>query len=343
MANEVAKLVGEDVADPSAIDTAMKLGAGFPDGPARMADDAGLDTLADALSDLHDETGEPRYEPADLLVEYAEANRGFYETDEDSVTYEDISVERDGRIGRLTIDRAHRMNTLTVDMLEEIEAAIEEFEDDDSVRAVLVTGAGDRAFSTGADANEFRPDDSFGSIDLSRKGHRVFGRFESSSLPVVAAIDGYCLGGGMELATACDLRIASERSTFGQTEHNLGILPAWGGTQRLPRVVGEGRAKEIIFTADHYDAETMADYGFVNEVVPTGEFEERAEAFAREIAAGPPIAQELTKGAMLAGRDDIEAGLTVEAQAFGLAMATDDVMEGVSAFMEDREPEFEGK
>ena len=180
-------------------------------------------------------------------------------------------------------------------------------------------------------------------MELSQKGHRAFGRLESSSLPVVAAVDGYCLGGGMELATACDLRIATERATFGQTEHNLGILPGWGATQRLRHVVGEGRAKEIIFSADHYDAETMADYGFVNEVVPAPEFEERADEFAREIASGPPIAQELTKQAMLAGRDDTEAGLAAEAQAFGLVMTTDDVMEGVSAFMEDREPEFEGK
>jgi len=343
MANEVAKLVEGDVADPGDVDEAMQLGAGFPEGPAARADDAGLDALADALSELHEETGEERYEPIDLLVAYGEEGRGFYERDEGSVTFDDVSVEVDGRIGRLTLDRPHRMNTVTVDMLEEIEAAIERFENDDDVRVVLVSGAGDRAFSTGADASAFRPDDGLGSMELSEKGQRVYGRLEASSLPVVAAIDGYCLGGGMELATACDLRIASERSTFGQTEHNLGLLPGWGATQRLRHVVGEGRAKEIIFTADHYDAETMADYGFVNEVVPPEEFQERTEEFAREIAAGPPIAQELTKDAMLAGRDDTEAGLATEAKAFGLVMTTDDVMEGVSAFMEDREPEFEGE
>jgi enoyl-CoA hydratase/3-hydroxyacyl-CoA dehydrogenase len=343
MANEVAKLVENDVADPGAIDEAMQLGTGFPDGPARRADGAGLDVLAETLSDLHEGTGEPRYEPADRLVEYAEDGRGFYASDGESVTYETITVEVDGRVGWLTLDRPHRMNTVTVDMLDEIETAIEAFEDDDEVRVVLVSGAGDRAFSTGADASAFRPNDGLGSMALSETGQRVYGRLESSSLPVVAAIDGYCLGGGMELATACDLRIASDRSTFGQTEHNLGLLPGWGATQRLRHVVGEGRAKEIIFTADHYDAETMADYGFLNEIVPAGEFEERAEEFAREIASGPPIAQELTKDAMLAGRDDTEAGLATEAKAFGLVMTTDDVMEGVAAFTEDREPEFEGE
>jgi enoyl-CoA hydratase/3-hydroxyacyl-CoA dehydrogenase len=342
MANEVAKLVESDVADPGAIDRAMQLGAGFPEGPARRADDAGLDILAGTLSDLHEETGEPRYEPADLLVEYAEQGRGFYESDEESVTFEAVTVEVDDRVGRLTLDRPHRMNTVTVDMLDEIEAAIGKFEDE-NVRAVLISGAGDRAFSTGADASAFRPDDGVGSMELSETGQRVYGRLESCSMPVLAAIDGYCLGGGMELATACDLRIASERSTFGQTEHNLGLLPGWGATQRLRHVVGEGRAKEIIFTADHYESETMADYGFLNEVVPAGEFEERAEEFARDLANGPPIAQELTKDVMLAGRDDTEAGLAAESKAFGLVMTTDDVMEGVSAFMEDREPEFEGK
>jgi enoyl-CoA hydratase/3-hydroxyacyl-CoA dehydrogenase len=342
MANEVAKLVESDVADPGAIDRAMQLGAGFPEGPARRADDAGLDILAGTLSDLHEETGEPRYEPADLLVEYAEQGRGFYESDEESVTFEAVTVEVDDRVGRLTLDRPHRMNTVTVDMLDEIEAAIGKFEDE-NVRAVLISGAGDRAFSTGADASAFRSDDGVGSMELSETGQRVYGRLESCSMPVLAAIDGYCLGGGMELATACDLRIASERSTFGQTEHNLGLLPGWGATQRLRHVVGEGRAKEIIFTADHYEAETMADYGFLNEVVPAGEFEERAEEFARDLANGPPIAQELTKDVMLAGRDDTEAGLAAESKAFGLVMTTDDVMEGVSAFMEDREPEFEGE
>ena len=343
MANEVAKLVEGDVADPGDIDEAMQLGAGFPEGPASRADEAGLDVLAGTLSELHEETDDPRYEPADLLVAYAEEGRGFYESDEESVTFEAVTVEADGRVGRLTLDRPHRMNTVTVDMLDEIEAAIDEFEADDDVRVVLVSGAGDRAFSTGADASAFRPDDGLGSMALSEKGQQVYGRLESCSMPVLAAIDGYCLGGGMELATACDLRIASERATFGQTEHDLGLMPGWGGTQRLRHVVGEGRAKEIILTADHYDAETMADYGFVNEVVPPGEFEERAEAFARELADGPPIAQELTKDAMLAGRDDTEAGLAVEAKAFGLVMTTDDVMEGVSAFMEDRDPEFEGQ
>jgi enoyl-CoA hydratase/3-hydroxyacyl-CoA dehydrogenase len=345
MANEVAKLVEGDVADPGAIDEAMQLGAGFPEGPASRADEVGLETLAEALEDLYAETGEPRFEPTDLLLEYADIGRGFYpEPDEESADYEAITVEHDGHVGHITLDRAHRMNTVTVGMLEELEAAVGSFEKEDSVRAVLITGDGDRAFSAGADVQSMAAGAApMEAVDLSRQGQEAFGAFESSDLPVVAGIDGYCLGGGMELATACDLRVASERSEFGQPEHDLGLLPGWGGTQRLRHIVGDGRAKEIIFTADRYDPETMAGYGFLNEVVGNDELEERALELARDLAAGPPIAQTFTKRAMLAGRDDAEAGLEVESQAFGLLMTTDDLMEGISAFVEDRDPEFEGR
>jgi enoyl-CoA hydratase/3-hydroxyacyl-CoA dehydrogenase len=162
-------------------------------------------------------------------------------------------------------------------------------------------------------------------------------------MPIVAGIDGYALGGGMELAMACDMRIASKRSELGQPELDLGLLPGWGGTQRLKHIVGEGRAKEIILTAERYDAETMYDYGFVNEVVENDEFEERAFELVAQLAGGPPIAQDLTKQAMLKGREDTDAGLEIESQAFGHLVNTDDLMTGITAFMGDGEPEFEGK
>jgi enoyl-CoA hydratase/3-hydroxyacyl-CoA dehydrogenase len=345
MANEVAKLVGGDVADPDAIDTAMQLGAGFPEGPAARADEVGLETLLESLEDLYAASEDPRFDPDDRLIEYAEAGRGFYpDPDEDAVEYGTITVEHDGHVGHVTLDRAHRMNTVTDEMLSELATAIEAFEEDDSTRAVLVTGDGDRAFSAGADVQSMAAGgaDPVAAAEISRTGQQVFGAIESSDLPVVAGIDGYCLGGGMELATACDLRVASERSEFGQPEHNLGLLPGWGGTQRLRQIVGDGRAKEIIFTADRYDPETMAEYGFLNEVVGNDELEEQALELAHDLAAGPPIAQAFTKRAMLAGRDDVDAGLEVESEAFGLLMSTDDLMEGVSAFVEDRDPEFEG-
>ena len=346
MANEVAKLVGNDVAPAGEIDEAVMLGAGFPEGPARMADDAGLSTLLETLESLHEETGSERYEPADYLEERAEVG-GFADPDDDEgIEFEAIRIEKPGEmVGQIVLDRPHRMNTISGELLDELSVAIDQLEADDEVRAVLITGEGDKAFSAGADVQSMAAGgaDPIGAIELSRKGQETFGKLESCSMPVVAGIDGYCLGGGMELSMCADLRIASERSELGQPEHDLGLLPGWGGTQRLQHIVGEGRAKEIIFTADRFEPETMADYGFLNEVVPTEEFEESAFELATKLAGGPPIAQKFTKRAMLKGWESTEAGLEIEAQAFGHLMATDDLMEGITAFMGKRDAEFEGK
>ena len=345
MANEVAKLVGNDVAPAEDIDEAVMLGAGFPEGPAKLADSAGLDSLHETLDELHEETGAARYEPADALEE--RAGEGFYEggEGEDGVEFENIRIEHPGdMVGEIVIDRPHRMNTINEGILDELDSAIDVLEDDDDVRAVLIVGAGDDAFSAGADVQSMAASaDPLDGIDLSQKGKETFGKLEECSMPVVAGIDGYCLGGGMELAMCADLRVASERSSFGQPELNLGLLPGWGGTQRLQHIVGEGRAKEIILTAERYDAAEIAEYGFLTEVVENGEFEESAHELAADLAGGPPIAQKLTKRAMLRGWEDTEAGLEIESQAFGHLLNTEDLMEGITAFMGDSDPEFEGK
>ncbi|WP_435093243.1 3-hydroxyacyl-CoA dehydrogenase NAD-binding domain-containing protein [Halorubrum sp. N11] len=354
MANEVAGLVGNDVADAPAIDRAVMLGAGFPDGPAKLADAEGLTELVDVLDDLHEETGEERYEATDALREAAQAGGFHGGSDEDAdsepegdalAAYDTLNVAVEDRIGHIEIDRPHRMNTISGELLDELSDAIDRLDADDDVRALLLSGAGDRAFSAGADVQSMAAGgtDPINAVELSRQGQQTFGKLEESDKPVVAAIDGYCFGGAMELATAVDLRIASERSEFGQTEIDLGLMPGWGGTQRLARIVGEGRAKEIIFTADRYEAETLEGYGFVNEVVSGDEIDDRAWELAESLAAGPPIAQKYTKRAIHAGRTDGEAGLEVEAMGFGHVMNTDDLMEGVTAFMGDGEPEFEGK
>ncbi|GGK81057.1 3-hydroxyacyl-CoA dehydrogenase/enoyl-CoA hydratase family protein [Haloarcula sebkhae] len=345
MANEVGKLVENDVAPVADIDQAVQLGGGFPDGPAKIADKTGLETLVDTLEETHEATGAERYAVSDGLREAA-AEGGFYSTEDDApAEFDNVTVEYPGdMVGHIELDRPHRMNTVSPELMDDLADAVDLLEDDDEVRAILLTGAGDKAFSAGADvqamASNATPLDA---IELSRKGQQTFGKLEECSMPVVAGIDGYALGGGMELATCADLRVASERSELGQPEHNLGLLPGWGGTQRLARIVGEGRAKEIIFTGDRYDADEMAEYGFINEVVDNDALHERALEMATDMAAGPPVAQKLTKRAMLAGRDDIDAGLEVESQAFGHLIGTDDVMEGINAFMGDGEPDFEGK
>jgi enoyl-CoA hydratase/3-hydroxyacyl-CoA dehydrogenase len=356
MAKEVAYLVGDDVAPPEDVDEATMLGAGFPDGPARICDDYGLETLADTLDDLHEETGSPRYDAHDYLDEAAEAG-GFYGSEDEAKgpSFESIAFERrdidvpeghsEKQVAHIEIDRAHRMNTINIDILDELQDAVDIVEDDDTIRAVLVTGDGDQAFSAGADVQAMATSaEPLSAIDLSRKGQETFGKLEELSVPVVAGIDGYCYGGGMELSMCCDIRIATERSEFGQPELNLGLIPGWGGTQRLANIVGEGVAKEIILTADQdYTAEDMQDYGFVSEVVENDEIEEAALDMAEELAQGPPVAQKFTKRAMLKGRDDTDAGLEIEAQGFGHLIGTDDIMEGMTAFMGDNEPDFEGK
>ncbi|MBX0285348.1 3-hydroxyacyl-CoA dehydrogenase/enoyl-CoA hydratase family protein [Haloarcula salinisoli] len=345
MANETGKLVENDVAPVADIDEAVMLGGGFPDGPAKMADNAGLEALVETLEEVYDQTGEERYELSDGLTDAA-AEGGFYGGDDESaVTYDTINVDvLDGHVGHIELDRPHRMNTVSAEMLDELADAIDQLDEDDDVRSILLTGAGDRAFSAGADVQSAATNaTTLDGVELSKQGQETFGKFEASPMPVVAGIDGYTLGGGMELATAADMRVASESSQFGQPEHNLGLLPGWGGTQRLANIVGEGRAKEIIFTAERYDAAEMADYGFVNEVTSSDELLDAAEELARDLAAGPPIAMDFTKRAMHAGRVDEEAGLEVESQAFGHLFNTEDLMEGLTAFTEDRDPEFEGK
>ncbi|MFB6087517.1 MAG: 3-hydroxyacyl-CoA dehydrogenase NAD-binding domain-containing protein [Haloarculaceae archaeon] len=346
MANEAAKLVGDDVAPIGDVDEAMMLGAGFPEGPGKLADEHGVAALVDRLDQRHEETGEPRYEAAETLRELADEG-GFYASagggESEATEYEQIAVEIDGDVAHVRLDRPHRMNTITTQMIDELDAALDELVDAE-VRAMLLEGAGDRAFSAGFDASTAAPGSGIEAAEMSRNGQRTFGRLREVPFPVVAAIDGYCLGGGMELATAADMRVASEGSQFGQPEHNLGLLPGWGGTQRLARIVGDGRAREIIFTArNDYEPSTMADYGFVNEVLESDEFDDRKWELARDLAAGPPIAQKFTKRAMHAGRDDEDAGLEVESSAFGHVFTTDDAWEGLSAFQQDREPEFEGE
>jgi enoyl-CoA hydratase/3-hydroxyacyl-CoA dehydrogenase len=347
MANEVGNLAGNDVAPVEDIDEAVKLGAGFPNGPAKIADQTGLATLVETLDDLHEGSDAPRYEVSEYLRKRSEEEGTFYEQaeSEEEVAYEMIRVEYPGEmVGHVVLDRPHRMNTINIELLDELESAIEDLEADDDVRAILITGEGEKAFSAGADVQSMAASaEPLQAIDLSRKGQEVFGMLESSEMPVVAGIDGYCLGGGMELSMGADMRVASERSELGQPELDLGLLPGWGGTQRLQHIVGEGRAKEIILTADRYEAETMQEYGFVNDVVPNDALEDEAFDLAANLAGGPPIAMGLTKKAMLRGWENTDAGLEVESQAFGHLIGTDDLMEGITAFMGDSEPEFEGK
>ncbi|QLD85010.1 enoyl-CoA hydratase/isomerase family protein [Natronomonas halophila] len=345
--NEAAKLIGNDVATPDAIDTGLRLGAGFPEGPCRRADKIGLDEVLDKLETLHEETGAERYEPADYLEDLVadgktgeDAGEGFYEYGEDSERdYTTINVDlNDDGLLEVELDRQARMNALNDDMMDEIVHVLENA-DLDEVRAVTFEGAGDRAFCAGADITGFSGIDPH-EVEVTP----VFQTVNDFPRPTLAKIDGFCLGGGHELALACDLRIATEDSSFGFPEINLGLLPGGGGTQRAIRMLTEARAKELVFRGERIDAETAEDWGLINRAVSEDEFDETVEEFLDDLVNGAPIALRKAKKVMNEGRDqDISAGLELESQAFGLLLSTDDMMEGASAFMEDRDPEFEGK
>lgn len=342
MANEAAKLIENEVSTVETIDKAVMLGGGFPKGPAKLADTYGVVSLVETLSEAYEESGHPRYKVSPKLEEVA-ASGGFYEGRSELDLLE-ITYPAE-HVCQITLDRPNQLNTLNLAVLDQLERAIEmAFETDEDVRVLLLTGRGDRAFSAGAEVHSVVGDETpVESIAVSRKGQQVFEKLERAPLPVIAAVNGFCLGGGMELSMAADIRIASDKATFGLPEHTLGLLPGWGGTQRLQWLIGESRAKEIIFTAEMFDADTMHSYGFVAEVVDHADLNNRALELATLLTTRAPIAQQLTKEAMRAGRHDAAAGFDMEAHAFGHLKGTDDLTEGISAFSNDRDPEFEGK
>ncbi|GGL48504.1 3-hydroxyacyl-CoA dehydrogenase/enoyl-CoA hydratase family protein [Halocalculus aciditolerans] len=348
MVNEAAKLIGNDVATPDAVDTGMRLGAGFPEGPCARADELGLDVILEKLEDLHEETGKDRFEPADYLEALVadgktgkDAGEGFYEYDTEGVgSYQYLNFAvTDAGVLEVELDRPERMNALSESLLEEIDHLLTNVDTDD-VRCVVFEGAGDRAFSAGADITGFA---SVNPTDMSE----VTPTFETVNdfpRPTLAKVDGFCLGAGLELALACDLRLATEDSAFGAPEIGLGLIPGGGGTQRLIRLLGETRAKEMVFRGNHVPAERAENWGLVNRAVPEDEFDDVVEEFVDDLAQGPPIALKVAKQVMNDGQDaSLDAGLRMESQGFGLLFSTEDVVEGTTAFMEDRDPEFEGK
>jgi enoyl-CoA hydratase/3-hydroxyacyl-CoA dehydrogenase len=347
MVNRAASLVGEDVATPDAIDTGVQLGLGFPEGICRRGDDIGLETVLEKLETLHGETGADRFEPHPYLEELVaegktgeEAGEGFYSYDDDELgPYHDLNYDLENGVLRVELDRPSRMNALSADLLAEIDDLFSAV-DVDEVRCATIEGTGDRAFSAGADVTGFDDTDPTDMMDVTP----AFETVNDFPRPVLAKIDGFCLGGGLELALACDLRIATARSAFGAPEIGLGLIPGGGGTQRLTRVLGETRAKELVFRGNHIDADRAAEWGLINRSVDRDEFDDVVGEFLEDLRTGPPIALEVAKKVMNEGQDaSIEAALAMESQGFGLLISTDDVLEGTAAFAEDREPEFEGE
>ena len=258
--------------------------------------------------------------------------------------FENIMLEQEERIALLTINRPMVLNALNEGTLKEIDQALDQIEKENKLRGLIITGAGDRAFVAGADISFMEDLTPLKAREFARLGQKVFSRIENLSLPVIAAINGFALGGGCELAMACDIRIASSKAKLGQPEVNLGLIPGFGGTQRLTRLVNPGIAKEILFTADTYDADTAHRMGLVNHVVEPEELLGFCKDMANRIASKGPIAVSLCKEAVNDGLEmDLEKALIHEADLFAIVFSSQDKQEGISAFLTKRKPEFTGE
>ena len=258
--------------------------------------------------------------------------------------YQTLIYEKKENIGVLTINRPQRMNAISNELTSELKKFLDEIENDDELRVLVITGAGDKAFVAGADINELVDRDALIGRRVSRQRQEIFSRIENLHVPAIAAINGYALGGGLELALACSIRVCSDKAQFGAPEVKLGIIPGDGGTQRLPRLVGLGRAMEMILTGDFIDAEEAYRIGLVNKIVPHEELMEKAMELAKKIASRPPLAVRYAKETVNRSLEgSTVSGFALESFLHALSCTTEDKKEGVSSFLEKRKGKFKGR
>jgi enoyl-CoA hydratase/carnithine racemase len=261
-----------------------------------------------------------------------------------ALTLANVLYEKKGAIAYVTVNRPKVLNALNTPTWKDLRTAFEDARDDTAVRGVILTGAGNKAFIAGADIGELAHVAAFEAEQSSRFGQEVLDLIENLGKPVVAAINGFALGGGCETAMACTIRLAVESAKFGQPEVTLGLVPGGGGTQRLPRLVGKGRALQLILSGEMISAQEAYRIGLVNEVVPVADLITRAEAILKKIASNAPIAVKFALEAANKGMETSQGeGLLLEASYFGLCAATEDKKEGTTAFLEKRAPQFQGR
>ncbi|MBP2033882.1 enoyl-CoA hydratase [Clostridium algifaecis] len=254
---------------------------------------------------------------------------------------ENVILKEENGIAEVTINRPKALNALNSATLKELGQVVNEISDKKEIKAVIITGAGPKSFVAGADIAEMSKLNSIEATNFSRLAQNVFSQIENLPKLVIAAVNGFALGGGCELAMACDVRFASKKAKFGQPEVNLGILPSFGGTQRLPRLVGKGIAKELIFSTDMITADEAYRIGLANKVYDPDELIEKSKEFANKVMSKSPWGVRLAKASINNGLDvDLEAGLKYEANSFGLCFSTEDQKEGMSAFLEKRKANF---
>ncbi|MEM3578593.1 MAG: 3-hydroxyacyl-CoA dehydrogenase NAD-binding domain-containing protein [Candidatus Bathyarchaeia archaeon] len=343
--NEAAWLIERGITTAEEIDLAVLNGLNYPRGLLRMADDIGIDKIVAKLEELYAKYKEERYKPNPVLEKMVKENRlgrktgeGFYEYGKGK--YEFLIVEKVGNVGIIYLNRPRRANALNMTFLAEINDALSMLEEQDDVKAVMITGVG-RNFCAGADISIFATGKPEEVVESSQTGHRVFRRIELYPKPVIAAINGPALGGGFELALACDLRVMSDKAFLGLPELGLGITPGWGGTQRLAYLVGVGRLKEIILLRKNINAQQALELGLVSEVYPEEGFMEKALEFAKKVAELPSIAVRYLKKAIALGvMPTLESGCFIESTVSGDVSLAKDVAEGIQSFMYKRKPQF---
>src|SRR5512136_536631 len=258
--------------------------------------------------------------------------------------YKNILLSMEGEIGILTINRPKALNALNIETLQDIQMGIQEVKGNPALKVLIVTGAGEKAFVAGADITEMKGMNSIEALNFSRLGHLTLKMIQDLDRPVIAAVNGFALGGGTEIALACDFIYASENARFGVPEVTLGIFPGFGGTQRLPRLIGKGRAKELILSGKMITAQEAYQMGIVNRVFSQASLMEETKKVALQIAANGSIGVRLAKMAVDTGFNmDLTDALTLESYAFSFGFATEDQKEGMTAFVEKRKPNFKGK
>lgn len=260
------------------------------------------------------------------------------------MNFENIIVSSENGIGQITINRPSKLNALNVATIQELHNAFKNLDENHDIKVILITGEGEKAFVAGADISEFAHFSVEEGAQLAAQGHEVLFNFiENLKTPVIAAVNGFALGGGLELAMACHFRIASDNAKMGLPEVSLGVIPGYGGTQRLPQLIGKGRAMEMIMTASMIDAETAKSYGLVNHVVPQVELLEFTKAIASKIMRNSPVAIGKAIKAINANFKDGVNGYDIEIRNFGKCFETEDFKEGTTAFLEKRKAVFSGK
>jgi enoyl-CoA hydratase/carnithine racemase len=261
-----------------------------------------------------------------------------------ALNLENVVYEKKGPIAYVTLNRPKVMNALNKATIKELRTAFEDARDDSAVRGVILTGAGEKAFAAGADIAEIANNTAVEAEEATRRGQKLTDLIENLGKPVIAAVKGFALGGGCELAMACTTRIAAESAKFGQPEVKLGVMPGFGGTQRLPRLVGKGRALKLILSGEIIDAAEAYRIGLVDELEPDAHVIERAEAVLKKIIANAPLSVKYALEAVNKGLEtSVAEGLLIEASLFAVCASTDDKKEGTSAFLEKRAPKFQGK